>query len=468
MLFNTAQFAIFFLIVLVGHRSLSGRAKNAWLLAASLLFYVLWYPAYLLLLLFDVVVNYALLRAIVTSSRPKLFLSFSITFTLSLLMYFKYAAFLVAGVVPFLGDLGTAGAGWTNIVLPLGISFYSFQIIALAVDTYRRHVEPPDGLARYTLFVTFFPQLIAGPILRGSEFLPQLESGGTTTRARTQLGIWLIACGLLKKVVFGDYLLAPFVNEVFANPGIAPATVHLIAVYSFAFQIYFDFSGYTDIARGLAAVLGYDLPLNFKEPYLSRNPTEFWRRWHITLSTWLRDYLYIPLGGNRFGTVGTYRNLFLTMLLGGLWHGAGWLFAIWGGLHGALLALHRALPGERPSTQRGVTWRDAGTIALTFHLVCFLWIFFRAATFADATQIIETLATGSYWAGWPLLPTIVIGVCWLAHVAERLIRPHARNFVTGLQPTLVSGMAQGLVLGAILALAIAASGTGAEFIYFQF
>lgn len=215
-----------------------------------------------------------------------------------------------------------AGFGYAppipDVFLPLGISFYSFQIIALAVDSYRDARSAPRSLSLYALFITFFPQLIAGPILRGPQLLPQLLEGARFSSQRRNRGLVLCAVGLIKKMVFADFLLGPFVNSIFAEPGIANAAFHWAAMYAFSFQIYFDFSGYSDMARGLALLMGFELPLNFEEPFLSRNPSELWRRWHITLSQWLRDYLYLPLGGNRSGAARTYLNLMLTMLLGGL------------------------------------------------------------------------------------------------------------------------------------------------------
>ncbi|MBW2419024.1 MAG: MBOAT family protein, partial [Deltaproteobacteria bacterium] len=274
MLFNTFQFVIFFGVLLLLYRSLPGSARNPLLLIASILFYSLWIPSYLLLLAVDLVVNYALLRAMVRSTRPKPYLVVSIVFTLGLLGCFKYAALFIESAMPALQGV----FGWTpqvpELFLPLGISFYSFQIIALCVDTYRGSIEPVKRFSRYALFISFFPQLIAGPILRGYEFLPQLERGGQISAERTRRGLWLLASGLVKKVIFADFLLATFVDDVFYIPGVASAPFHLVAVYSFAFQIYFDFSGYTDMARGLACLLGFELPLNFMEPYLARNPSE--------------------------------------------------------------------------------------------------------------------------------------------------------------------------------------------------
>jgi D-alanyl-lipoteichoic acid acyltransferase DltB (MBOAT superfamily) len=268
MLFNTFQFAAFFAIVLLGYRLLPPRARNGWLLGASLLFYSLWIPVYLLLLLVDAGINYVLLRRMARSRRPRLLLGASIAVTLGILASYKYGAFFAATIEPLTRSLLGLTPPAVDLLLPLGISFYSFQIIALSIDAHRGEIEAPRSFGRYLLFVSFFPQLIAGPILRGREFLPQLSRGGQFSSERTRRGLWLIASGLTKKVILGDFLLAPFVNDVYGNPGIASAPVHLIATYSFAFQIYFDFSGYTDMARGMACLLGFELPYNFKEPYL--------------------------------------------------------------------------------------------------------------------------------------------------------------------------------------------------------
>jgi D-alanyl-lipoteichoic acid acyltransferase DltB (MBOAT superfamily) len=470
MLFNTAQFAIFFLVVLVAYRLLPRSGRNAWLLGMSLLFYFLWIPTYLLLLLADIGVNYALMQGIVRGVRPRLYLTVSMVFTLGLLGCFKYAAFAAQSLGPLASPLLGAELPLPEILLPLGISFYSFQILALQVDVYRGSFAAPHSLSRYALFVCFFPQLVAGPILRGREFLPQLESGGRIEPDRTRRGLWLIASGVVKKVIVGDFLLGPFVDPVFAHPGVADAPVHLLAVYSFAFQIYFDFSGYTDMARGMACLLGFELPLNFKEPYLARNPAEFWRHWHMTLSRWLRDYLYIPLGGNRGGSGRTQLNLLLTMLLGGLWHGAAWNFVIWGGLHGVLLVAHRALSGRpRPRHEDApIRGGDVLRIFLCFQAVCLLWIFFRAETFADAMAILERLFTGSYRVDWPVLPALVVLLCGVLHCGERLLRPRLPGVRAALGDGALGGALEGAALGIIAAVAVAASGVGAEFIYFQF
>jgi D-alanyl-lipoteichoic acid acyltransferase DltB (MBOAT superfamily) len=467
MLFNSLPFAVFLVAVCLLLRTLPARERPKLLLAASLLFYALWIPSYLLLLLFEIAVNYALLRAIARGRRPRLWLALSVVFSLGLLAIFKYAAFAIETLAPLLASLGGERPRVPEILLPLGISFYTFQMLGLAIDTYRGDFAPAPGFARYTLFVSFFPHFIAGPILRGRDLLPQLERGISFDAEKTRRGLWLLAAGLAKKTVFADFLLAPFVDEVFASPGVSPAPVHLVAAYAFAFQIYFDFSGYTDMARGMALLVGLELPANFREPYLSRSPAEFWRRWHITLSSWLRDYLYIPLGGNRRGRLRTQANLMLTMLLGGLWHGAGWNFVLWGGLHGALLVGQRALGADGSRSEAPLSWRDLPKIVLLFHAVCLLWIFFRAASFADARLFLHTLFTGSYTAPWPPLALATVLSCALLHPLERLARtrlPEIRRALAGGW----GGFAEGAALGAILALALAVSGSGAEFIYFQF
>ena len=401
MLFNTFQFAVFLSIVLFFYYGLPRKFRGSTLLVASLIFYTMWNPAYLILLLAEIGVNYALLRFMLRSKRRLPYLISSAVFTLGLLAYFKYTAMILETLIPALGGSPVWGFEIPEILLPLGISFYSFQILGLTIDAYRGQLEEVPHLGSYALFVSFFPQLIAGPILRGSEFLPQLLRGGQPTWDRTRRGLWLIAIGLGKKVVVADFLLAPFVDQVFNQYAPTSSAFHWVALYSFAFQIYFDFSGYTDMARGIALLLGFELPMNFLEPYLSRNPSEFWRRWHITLSRWLADYVYIPLGGNRRGSSRTYLNLALTMLLGGLWHGANWTFVIWGGLHGLLLIAHRLIRREGTPVNLPLSWRDAPKVFVFFNLVSLLWVFFRAPDLDLAVRYLGRLL-GSLWvASYP-------------------------------------------------------------------
>ena len=474
MLFPTLSFAAFFLIVWLGDRLLPNKLRSGWLLGASLTFYFLWIPQYLLLLIFVILINYVFLRKMLSQQRRtnaapgagRGWLIASIVFTLGILATFKYAAFLLGILLPFTTILAVGTIPLPDLLLPLGISFYSFQLISLHVDIYRDEIEAPPNLARYALFVSFFPQLIAGPILRGQEFLPQLATPTKATTDSNRQGVWLIASGLGKKVLLGDFLFAPMVDPVFAAPGLAGAPAHLLAIYAFAFQIYFDFSGYTDMARGVARLLGFEFPRNFEEPYLSRNPTEFWRRWHMTLSRWLRDYLYIPIGGNRGRRARTGTNLLITMLLGGLWHGAGWNFLLWGGMHGVLLALHRPL--RAPQTRMGsLELRDWWRVLLCFHAVTFLWIFFRASTLADAGAILHGVVFGS-WAGpLPLWGILLILGAFALQFAERWVRTRAIKLRS--QSNGMAGAAlEGALIGGLLILVIAASGRSGEFIYFQF
>jgi D-alanyl-lipoteichoic acid acyltransferase DltB (MBOAT superfamily) len=468
MLFNTLPFAVFFCVVLLAHRLVPREARNGVLLVASLVFYTLWLPAYLLLLLGDVLVNYLLLQRMVKSERPKLYLTLSVVFTLCVLGGFKYATMVVTTLTPLLDGLFGFEPPLPEVFLPLGISFYSFQLLALTIDTYRGQIEPIHSFRRYLLFISFFPQLIAGPILRGHEFLPQLETGGETSFERTRRGLWLIATGLFKKVVLADFLLSTFVNDRFNEDLVGSTPFLLVGIYSFAFQIYYDFSGYTDMARGMALLMGFELPLNFSEPYLSRNPSEFWRRWHITLSRWLQDYLYIPLGGNRMGSFLTYRNLMITMLLGGLWHGASWNFVIWGGLHGLILVMHRRFGKPPPSLDAKMGPLDYAKAALLFHVVCVIWVFFRAETFDGAVHYLELMLTSGNTIGWPVLQTTIVVLCVALHVLERAARLHAPALRERMGAGPLPALAEGVVFGLVVGTAIMVSGAGGEFIYFQF
>jgi D-alanyl-lipoteichoic acid acyltransferase DltB (MBOAT superfamily) len=308
------------------------------------------------------------------------------------LAFFKYANFLILSAN---GLAHAAGAALTitplDIVLPVGISFYTFQNMSYTIDVYRRQMQPRTSPLDYAVFTTFFPQLLAGPIVRASEFFTQLDRPAPVDLRKIQYGLVLIAAGYVKKVVLADNL-ALSVDEVFNAPANATPWQSLLAVYAFGFQIYFDFSGYTDIAIGLASLFGFSFPKNFNYPYLATSFQEFWRRWHMTLSRWLRDYLYIALGGNRGGLARTLANLMATMLLGGLWHGASWNFVVWGGLHGLYLAV------ERVALSRLAWWNSEGRMArllrwfVVFHFVCFAWIFFRAADFATSMIIIGKIA----------------------------------------------------------------------------
>ena len=354
-------------------------ARKLVLLLASYVFYMWWNPIFVLPLLATTAIDYQVGRILENEERPRRrrsLLVFSLVANLGLLAYFKYYDFFVVNITAAAAAMGfDFSPALAHLILPVGISFYTFHSMSYTIDVYRREIPVCRSPLRFALFITFFPVLVAGPILRAKQFLPQLEG-----KVRLQLTpeiVMLIVRGLAKKVLVADNI-APFVDAIFEQPESWPSVIIWIATIAFAVQIYCDFSGYSDIARGLARVFGYEIPLNFDRPYFAQNPSDFWRRWHISLSTWLRDYLYIPLGGNRGGGLATYRNLIITMLLGGLWHGASWNFVLWGFLHGAMLASHRLwrewrgesrfLPG---GLSRFVSW------AALQYAILFTWIAFR-------------------------------------------------------------------------------------------
>ena len=395
MIFSSASFFVFFAAVLLLYAAAGTIAQRAaLLLAASLIFYASWKPVYLLLLGASLSVNY-LLYNLLLRKRSLPVLVAGIALNLAVLGTCKYLGFALESALWIGSRLGGAGDGaiptWVNWALPLGISFYTFHMLSALIDLYRGVWVKPVTFTRWCLYVTFFPHLIAGPILRPGQLIDQLGELRPVTLAGLRLGGAIFLAGLLKKVLFADNLAA-IVDKLYAHPASLDFGAAWTATLGFAFQIYFDFSGYSEMAIGLAAVFGVTLPRNFLYPYISRSPREFWRRWHITLSQWLRDYLYIPLGGSRGSEGRTQLNLLATMLLGGLWHGASWTFVAWGGLHGLLLVAQRFL--EQVSARLGLSaslWLErAGALLawpLTFVLICFTWVFFRAPGFEQAWRI---------------------------------------------------------------------------------
>src|SRR5690606_20634460 len=323
-------------------------------------------------------------------AHKKAWLAASVVLNLGILGFFKYFDFFVESLSSVLVAAGLPGLEPVlNVVLPVGISFYTFQTMSYTIDVYRGHLKPSRDLLDFAVYVSFFPQLVAGPIERATRFLPQIVSPRQRTAADLPEGAYLVLSGLFRKVVIADNLAA-IANGIFsADPSTLTGPEVVVGVYAFAFQIYGDFSGYSAIARGVAHWLGYDLMVNFRMPYLAVSPSDFWRRWHISLSTWLRDYLYIPLGGNRAGTVATYRNLALTMLLGGLWHGAAWTFVAWGAFHGLILVAYRAFAGKRDASERPLLARLPAMFVM-FHLVCVSWLLFRAESIGQAFQMAVT------------------------------------------------------------------------------
>ena len=396
MIFNSGiflwLFAGFVLVYLLLRRKTTAR-----LLFVTLFSYYFYYKSsgvYFFLLavvtLSDFLIARFMARTAARSCR-RAWVILSLTINLGLLAYFKYTNFL-GGVVASI-----AGGTFTplDIFLPVGISFFTFQSLSYTIDVYRGQIQPLNSLLDYAFYVSFFPQLVAGPIVRARDFIPQIHRPLVVTQEMFGRGVFLIVGGLLKKAVISDYISVNFVERVFANPTLYSGVENLMGIYGYALQIYCDFSGYSDMAIGLALLLGFHFPANFDSPYKSASVTEFWRRWHISLSSWLRDYLYISLGGNRKGRLRQYVNLMATMLLGGLWHGASWNFVLWGALHGLALSLHKAwqqLAGHPKGWRPRGLRRVLGAV-VTFHFVCLCWVFFRQADFSSAMDMLRQVFT---------------------------------------------------------------------------
>jgi len=400
MLFTEPLFFLFFPVVLAGAWWLSSdRLRKLWLLAASYLFYAAWDWRFLSLIAASTLVDYWVGRALerVEASRGRrALLVTSLALNLGLLGVFKYYGFFVESARGLLAVLGLSVATRVpEIVLPVGISFYTFQTLSYTIDLYRGRLEPVRSLPDFALFVSFFPQLVAGPIVRASDFLPQLDRRPRWADVAVRRHLALFLIGFVKKACLADNV-APVVDRVFADPSLWTSSAVWTAVLLYAVQIYCDFSGYTDMAIACAGLLGFRLERNFDFPYVARSVTEFWRRWHISLSGWLRDYLYIPLGGSRGVRLATYRNLMVTMLLGGLWHGAAWTFVIWGALHGVALVAHKEWTRRRSAIIG--SWTSPAAVGgalswcLTLFWVCLAWIFFRARSFADAWLLVRAFA----------------------------------------------------------------------------
>jgi alginate O-acetyltransferase complex protein AlgI len=400
MLFNTPQFFAFLAVVLI----LFYTAPLAWrkyiLLAASYFFYMSFIPKFILLLVSLTAIDYTAARWISRTHSPqsrKAALVVSLAANLGLLGFFKYYNFFAANLAPLFHKPSNAFA--LSIILPLGISFHTFQSMSYVIDVYRREQEPIVNPIDYALFISFFPQLVAGPIVRAREFFGDLYHWKRPSSDEVLRGLLLVFLGLAKKMVMADQfaqIANGYFQDVSKHPGMAPAWSAVIAL---GIQIYFDFSGYTDMAIGMAKLLGFHFPVNFRRPYLASSITDFWHRWHISLSRWLRDYLYIPLGGNRHGRLETYRNLMLTMVLGGLWHGASWNFVVWGGYHGALLSFERIFRGERSAEPSRWTMLYPLQAIITFGLVMIGWVFFRAANFHDSLYVLHQMFFVPYGRG---------------------------------------------------------------------
>lgn len=407
LIFSTSLFLFLFLGVAMVYAALDKKV-TARLLFVTLFSYYFYYKSsgfYFFLLAVVTVSDFLLALAVDWSfnrsvryaengRKPwsaRFFMFLSLLIDLGLLAYFKYAHFF--------SDIwaSLSGTNWItwDIFLPVGISFFTFQSMSYTIDVYRRELKPLHNLLDYAFYVSFFPQLVAGPIVRARDFIPQIRKPLYVDSVMFGQGVFLIFSGLFKKAIISDYISVNFVERIFDNPSLYSGVENLFGVYGYALQIYCDFSGYSDMAIGLALLLGFHFPQNFNSPYKSWSVTEFWHRWHISLSTWLRDYLYISMGGNRKGKVRMYFNLFMTMLLGGLWHGASWNFVMWGGLHGVALALHkgfRSLTGRKKG-EESHGWKKVAAVILTFHFVCFCWIFFRNQSFENSLVMIGRIFT---------------------------------------------------------------------------
>jgi len=366
------------------------RLKNIYLTLFSIFFYYKSSGLYFILLVITAIVDYNLARQIARTEikqRRTLFLVISLVVNIGMLVYFKYTNFFLSIAY----DFADKPFDPFNIFLPVGISFFTFQSLSYTIDIYRRNIKPVKDISEFAFFVTFFPQMVAGPIVRASVFLPQVRKTPFVSSSDFGKAVFLICTGLFKKAVISDYISINFVDRIFDNPGLYTGIENLFGVYGYALQIYCDFSGYTDMAIGIALLLGYKLPINFDSPYQSASITEFWRRWHISLSSWLRDYLYISLGGNRKGKIRTYFNLMVTMLIGGLWHGAALRFVIWGALHGIGLSVDKIVNSLVQIPKNRLT-RILG-ILITFHFVCFTWIFFRADNMTVVISMLSQITT---------------------------------------------------------------------------
>jgi len=470
MLFPTVEYALFFMTVLVVAWLLAaqpGLHKN-FLLAASYAFYASWNWRYLPLLILISLTATLIAQKIQFSAHKKRWLTAGIILCLAPLAYFKYAGFLLlTGLNIWSSFAPVPDMDFPAPLLPLGISFFVFHAISLLMDSYRgklaERINPRDAL----LYIAFFPQLIAGPILRASAFLPQLAIPRNPFAIRANTGCLLIVSGLFKKIILANILATMLVEPVFADPESYAGADTLLAIYGYAAQIYCDFSGYTDIAIGCALLLGYRFPRNFNAPYTAVNPQDFWRRWHISLSTWLRDYLFIPLGGSRGPKWRTYANLMVTMVLGGLWHGASWTFVAWGGLHGALLVGHRIWSGiKTPQTlalRQSTAWKWLSRLLL-FHAVCLGWVLFRSPSFSIAFQILQNLGTPGplTLATTPVVLVLIAGL-FGQYLPKRL--GFAVETMLARLPSFVRGAALACALFVIQVL----GPTGVSpFIYFQF
>lgn len=473
MLFNSYSFFIFFGVVLLFSRWItSWKFRKLFLLVVSYVFYAAWNPPFVILLWVSTIADWFLARWLHVSEdrfRRKLLVVCSLLINLGLLAFFKYGNFIL--------DNMALTAGWINvpwqrpelnIILPVGISFYTFQTLSYSLDVYRREMAPAKSFLDYALYVTFFPQLVAGPIVRAVDFIPQCVESKKGSSGQVGWGLTLLVIGLFNKVVVADALTAPFVEMVYDSGRAIGFLDAWLATFAFAVQIFCDFAGYSTCAIGVALCLGFELPDNFRFPYAATGFSDFWGRWHISLSSWLRDYLYISMGGSRKGTGRTYLNLMLTMLIGGLWHGASWLFVIWGGLHGLYLI------GERWAKKvfgRQVFWSKLSgqlvLVGITFVLTCIAWVFFRAGTMDAAMEVIYAMLHFSpkfTHLGWES-GMLIAGITASTLLIHWLLRHESLESIKQKLPWPV----RSLIIAVLLVITLMCmNGEDSAFIYFQF
>lgn len=494
MLFNSYTFIVFFAVMLMLHYlPLAWKVKKVNLLIASYIFYAAWNPPFILLLWLSTVVDYFVGRALYTQEnkyKKKLLLVISLIGNLGMLCFFKYGGFLLENFTTLVNAIGIEfHPAKPSIILPAGISFYTFTTLCYTIDMYKKESKPVKSLLDFSLFVTFFPHLVAGPIVRPPQLVPQFQSPRKATSQQMMQGLLLLSLGLFMKVVLADSMLSASADSVFGFPAPLKTLDAWTGVLAFSGQIFFDFAGYSTCAVGIAMCLGFVLPQNFLYPYASIGFTDFWKRWHITLSSWLRDYLYIPLGGNRKGKFRTYVNLMLTMLIGGLWHGANWTFVVWGGLHGFYLWVEKAITDMRKKPSpilvrtaaaepvmvqgasvpalRSKTFSNFLLALFTFFLVNVTWVFFRSPTFSGAWRLLKSMFT-NVPGGAPLLTTIDIikvgVIIFFLVIAHWLMRNTRVLTVAAKTPWWLLGIVWSLLILAIFL----AQESSSSFIYFQF
>ena len=474
MLFNSLTFVVFFALVLALHyMPFAWRTKKFNLLIASYLFYAAWNPPFVLLLWISTLVDWHVAKRIFIEDRRgrrRALLALSLLVNLGFLAFFKYGNFLLENWIWLMSQIGIEwqAADW-DIVLPVGISFYTFQTMAYTLDIYLKRAEPSKSFLDFALFVTFFPQLVAGPIVRPTQLMPQFAKPHVASMKQLYWGFSLIILGLFQKVVVADGLLASSSDLVFGAKDQLPAIDAWLGTLAFSGQIFSDFAGYSTTAIGVALCLGFSLPNNFRFPYAAIGFSDFWRRWHISLSTWLRDYLYIPLGGNRKGPGRTYANLMTTMLLGGLWHGASWTFVVWGGLHGLYLAVERWLKarfGSAAFTQRTLTKILLGLT--TYFFINITWVFFRAQDFPTAWRMLTAMFGFSPDDAEAKLPTIYMLQVIVTIVVMLIVHWRMRNTTLEAVAEKAPKWLIPVMLAVMAFFIIITQGSGDAFIYFQF